>query len=113
MKSVLWSKSRRKPIELHRQRSLLQAMMHRRIKRGASKISLIDQGRLVFAMLKDDKLVVFVEFGHCLQQMPGVPADSCGLMIHQPGIDANAHTLPKGLLHGGAEEVQPSPRHAD
>jgi hypothetical protein len=44
-------------------------------------------------MLENEKLVVFVEFSHCLQQMPGISANPGWLKIHQPCIDANAHEM--------------------
>jgi hypothetical protein len=51
----------------------------------------LDQRNFLFAVLKNDELVILVEFRHCLEQVARVSADSGRLMVHQAGIDAYTH----------------------
>jgi hypothetical protein len=53
-------------IEFSGEHELFQAMMRGRKQRATLKVRLGDQGRPLIAVLENDKLVVFVEFGHCL-----------------------------------------------
>ena len=55
-------------------------MMHRCIKRGASKISLSDQRKALLPMLESKELVGMIEVGECMEQMPSVSADASRLM---------------------------------
>jgi hypothetical protein len=51
----------RLPEKFNRQEKLFNPMMHRRIQRAAVKVFLIDQRLAMFAMLKNDKIVVLIQ----------------------------------------------------
>jgi hypothetical protein len=65
-------------------------MVSWRIKRGPTKILLLDQRTAVFAVLEDEELIIGFELCQSVQQMPSVPADTSGLMIDQPSIHTDA-----------------------
>jgi hypothetical protein len=67
--------------------------MDRSKERGAAKIWLVDQRGPVPTVLKNDKLIVMIEFSHRLQEMARISAYPGSLVVDQPSIHANHHVL--------------------
>jgi hypothetical protein len=66
-------------------------MMARGIELAAHEIRTIEKRPLTPKALQNDEFIIDVTPGQRLNQLQGIPADTCLPIVSQPRIDANSH----------------------